>query len=152
MKFTLEVLVDAPLDHVLALLADPEHSKQWQPEIQDIQWLSGTPGAAGSTCRYHLRLPNGRNVTADETFIRRDPDGTEESVGVTNGIECRMLGRPLPTPDGRVCWIVEHDLRMHPIRAAVAFFFSPLVRRQSQTQFDRFAAWAELTHKDRSGV
>lgn len=152
MKFTLDVVIEAPLEHVLSLLADPEHAKHWQPEVQRIEWLSGVPGAAGSTCRHHLLMPNGRQVSADETFLRRDPDGTEESVGLTNGIEFRMLARALPTEQGQVRWVVEHDLRMHPIRAAVTFFLGPVIRRQSQTQLNRFARWAEATYKATSGA
>lgn len=147
MKFTQEVLVDAPLEHVLALLADPEHSMHWQPEIKRIEWLSGVPGATGSTCRHHIRLPNGRQVSADETVIRREPDGTEESIGLANGIEHHVLTRVVPLPEDRVRWVVEHDLRMDPARAVVGFFLGPVIRRQAQTLMGRFAAWAEQTHR-----
>lgn len=147
MKFTQEVLVNVPVEHLLSLLSDPEHSRRWQPEIQRIEWLSGVPGAAGSSCRHHIRLPNGRRVTAEETVIRRDPDGTEESLGLTNGIEHHVLARVLPTPEGSVRWVVEHDLRMAPARAVVGFFFEPVVRRQCRAQMARFAAWVEQTHR-----
>ncbi|MFJ6417197.1 SRPBCC family protein [Paeniglutamicibacter sp. NPDC091659] len=151
MKFTIEVPIDAPVEHVLALLAKPNHALHRQASLQRIEHRSGTPGEAGSTSTYHYRLPNGREVAGDETLLRKDPDGTEESLVKAKGLEHRVLSRVVAAPDGTARWVMENDMRFTGPMSFTAFFFGPSIRRQARLVLDEFARWAQHSYRAEGG-
>jgi hypothetical protein len=51
MKSAVELEIEAPLEKVAALLADPGNMTKWMEDLERVEPLSGEPGMPGSTFR-----------------------------------------------------------------------------------------------------
>lgn len=56
MKYTLDILIEAPLDICIHTFANSENMKHWQRGLVSIEHISGTPGALGAKMKLHYLM------------------------------------------------------------------------------------------------
>ena len=70
MKYTCTVVVDLPIDRVVALWEDESNFQEWQDGFVDIEHLSGTPNTKGAKSR--IVFQDKRRIELIETIISTD--------------------------------------------------------------------------------
>ena len=70
-ELTQEVVIDAPIAEVAALLADPEGPRKWHRDLQSIKVVKGTPGKPGVVAELTY-LDKGRKFKVTETIVSLD--------------------------------------------------------------------------------
>lgn len=87
MTYSHEILIDRPRDKVVALFADPEEAKNWQPGLISIEPISGPPGQEGSKSRLRFKMGKGEMEMTETILTRRLPEefhGVYDAPGVHN--------------------------------------------------------------------
>jgi uncharacterized protein YndB with AHSA1/START domain len=107
MRFTKEIIISQPLGRVLELLDDPEHIKQWQPDLLSITPLGGTPGRPGAKSSLAYEV-NGRQVNLIETIVARNLPKENTATYETNGMVHTISNR-LSAVDGKTTKMVSDN-------------------------------------------
>lgn len=71
MKYTIETIIEKPLDQVTQLYNDPLNYIKWMPGIISHQITSGKNREAGSTSIFTFKM-NGRDFILEETVLKND--------------------------------------------------------------------------------
>jgi uncharacterized membrane protein len=141
MKYTCEILIDLPRDHVLQHFENLEAMSKWQTGFISLEHVSGEPGQQGavSTLRYEM---NGRKIEMTETITSRNlPDEmsmTYEAKGVVNYI--RNL---FSEAGGQTRWVAENEFQLSGFMAVMGFFGKGQFIKQTQNDMERFKVYAE---------
>lgn len=87
MKYTVDIIIDKPIDEVIALFDNADNMKKWMEGLQSFEHLSGTPGHPGATSKLVFNT-GGRRMEMIETITVRDLprefSGTYDVKGVHN--------------------------------------------------------------------
>lgn len=67
MKYTVSILINAPLEKVVALWEDPAYFHQWQDGFESITHLEGIPNTKGAKSK--IVLDDKRRIELIETII-----------------------------------------------------------------------------------
>lgn len=142
MKYTLEIVIDRPIDEVVALFDDPENLKHWQPGFVSMKPLQGTPGQPGARTALVYKMGN-RTIEMTETIEVRDLPaeftGTYEAKGVWN----RVRNEFNAVSENRTRWISENEFRMSGMMKVLAALMPGMFRKQSMAYLENFKAFAE---------
>jgi len=71
MKFKLELTIEKPLVEVWKIFADTDNLKKWQPTLQNIEIINGTPGQTGAISKLNYE-ENERKFSLTEKIIHRE--------------------------------------------------------------------------------
>ena len=87
MKYSNEITINQPLDKVIALFDNADNLKEWMPNLERFEHLSGEPGQPGAKSK--MVFLRGKNkMTMVETITKNNlPEefsGTYEASGVIN--------------------------------------------------------------------
>ncbi|WP_164510834.1 SRPBCC family protein [Nonlabens xiamenensis] len=66
-----EIIIHLPLSKVIYLFQQPEYFKHWQHGLIDFKYLSGAPGAQGSTRQMRIKMA-GQAITMKEEITLVD--------------------------------------------------------------------------------
>lgn len=143
MRYQLELEIDVPREHVIALFLDPGNLAKWQPELVSFEQVSGAPREVGAVSRQVHKM-GGREVEMIETITVRDhPDAfsaTYEADGVWNLVENRFVD----LGNGRTGWVLDSEFRCSSLIPRLMAFFAPgMFRKQTLTFMERFRDFAE---------
>lgn len=67
MKYTNEVIINAPVNRVIELFDNADNMKEWQPGLVSFEHLSGTPGQVGAKSKLKYKMGN-REIEMIETI------------------------------------------------------------------------------------
>jgi hypothetical protein len=141
MKYTQEVVIDAPRDKVVRLFTDPEHFSEWQPEIVCYELVSGEQAQTGAKAELTTRAFNsvtGMTETVERNALPDELDVIYETHGVWNRNANRFLAESATTTR----WIASNEFRVQGPRKALALL-EPSFRKESRGVMERFKAFAE---------
>lgn len=71
MKYTTEIIIDAPRDEVIQKLDNPDNMKHWQRGLVDYELLEGTPGNEGAKMNLNYKMGK-REITMVETIVKNN--------------------------------------------------------------------------------
>jgi hypothetical protein len=71
MKYSVEVIIEKPIDEVIEKFSDPNNLSKWQPGLQSTKQLEGKPGAVGAKQQMNY-LMGKRKVEMIETITVND--------------------------------------------------------------------------------
>jgi carbon monoxide dehydrogenase subunit G len=110
MKYTCEIVIDSPIDDVIALFDNPDNMKEWQPGFISHEHMSGEPGQPGSKMRLKYKMGN-RDIEMVETILTRNlPEefsGTYEAKGVYNIVKNSFEA----TGDNKTRWVTYQEFK-----------------------------------------
>lgn len=134
MKYTTEVIIDAPRDEVIKKLDSTENIKHWQRGLVSAEHLSGTPGEVGAKMKLSYKLGK-RDMELVETITKRNfPNefhGTYDAKGMHNIQENYFE----ETPDGKTKWISTSEFIASSFALRVMMFLMPGAFKKQSKQY-----------------
>ena len=147
MKSIVELEIEAPLERVAALLAEPGNMTRWMDDLERVEILSGEPGIPGSTFRMV-----GKAGSAQSDFV----------VTVTRRTLPKALGLKLQSPSvdvavadtftalsaRRTKLVSEEVFRFHGLfNTLFSFLARNTIRKHHRRHIESFKRFAEDTSK-----
>jgi uncharacterized protein YndB with AHSA1/START domain len=141
MKYTTEILINAPREQVVALFADPESMSRWQTKLVSRTHLNGEPGNTGAKSTLVFDM-NGSRTEMTETIVKRDlPDAytaAYDSKGVHNVVVNRF------TEEGdQTRWVAENEFQFSGFMWLMARLMRPVFVKQTREDMTLFKDFAE---------
>ncbi|HCS20889.1 MAG TPA: SRPBCC family protein [Bacteroidetes bacterium] len=142
MKFTTEIVINKPIDEVIALFDDPNNMDKWMEGLQSFVHLSGTPGQPGAKSRLKFKMGS-REVEMIETVtVRNLPDefsGTYEAKGVYNVV----VNRFSKISDTQTRYLTENEFQFKGFMRIIAFLMPGAFKKQSMKFLKDFKNFTE---------
>lgn len=142
MKYTCEIVIDRPLDEVIALFDNPDNLKEWQPGLIDIEHLSGDPGHPGAKARLKYNMGN-RNVEMTETILTRNlPEefsSTYEAKNVYNIVKNTFE----KVDENRTKWTAFQEFKLYGFMKLFGWLMPGSFKKQSMKYMEYFKEFVE---------
>lgn len=142
MKYTNEIIIDAPRGKVVELFADPDKVSEWQPGFISMEPISGTPGQDGAKTKMHYKMGK-RDVEMIETItsnkLPNEFSGTYEAKGVYNLVSNYFED----LPDGKTKYWTTNEFQMKGFMKIIAFLFPNAFKKESQKYLVKFKDFVE---------
>ena len=143
MKYTVDVVIDRPIDEVVENFDDPEKLKEWMQGLESFEHIEGTPGEVGAKSKLHFKMGK-RELDMIETItVKNLPDefgGTYEADGVFN----TNLIRFEETGSNQTRMSMDTKFEMQTLMMKLMGFFMPgAFKKQSRKNLEDFKAYAE---------
>lgn len=71
MKYSLELIINLPVDQVIQLFDSSENLHKWMEGLQSMEHLTGTPGEVGATSKMTFQMGK-RSIEMVETITVKD--------------------------------------------------------------------------------
>lgn len=142
MKYTCEILIEAPRSKVIALFDNPDNMKYWQKGFKSLDHISGEKGQPGAKSKLKYEMGK-RSIEMIETITERNlPEefhATYETKGVFN-----IQKNFFEEEGNQTKWISESEFLCSGFMKIISFFFGERsFKKQSQVFMDDFKAFAE---------
>ena len=142
MQYTLETTIDLPRDRVVEMFEDRGNLQQWQPDLLQIEHLSGEPRQVGETSRLVYRMGR-KQLEMVETIVVRNPpeefSATYEAKGVWNRVDNRFID----LHDRRTQWSVESQFKCGGFMRIIALLMPGMFRKETRKYMQQFKQFAE---------
>lgn len=142
MKFTSEIILNAPIEKVVELFDNPQNMHKWMHGLQSFEHLSGRPGHPGAKSKLTYDM-NGRKVEMIETVtVRNLPDefsGTYEAKGVFNIVKNKFQ----KISENQTRYLTENEFQFKGFMKAIALLMPGAFKKQSNTFLKDFKAFVE---------
>lgn len=142
MKYTNEVIINAPRAKVVELFENPDHIAKWQPGFISMEHLSGNAGEVGAKTKLLYQMGK-RKIEMVETITDKAlPDrfgGTYEAKNVWN----EVVNHFEELPDERTRYRAETEFRLMGFMKIMGWLMPGAFRKQSQKYLDLLKDFAE---------
>lgn len=105
MKFKLELLINKPRSDVWKFFTDAENIKLWQPSLQGIENISGTPGQPGTVSKWTYQESE-REFSLTETILEQD-EPTRFEHQFENQFATNTVNNQFIAVDNGTLWTIE---------------------------------------------
>ncbi|HSK47128.1 MAG TPA: SRPBCC family protein [Coriobacteriia bacterium] len=141
MKYTQEIVIDAPRARVVELFTDPDHFTDWQPGLECYERTSGEQAQTGATAELTTRAGN-RVTGMTETIERNALPDELNVIYETHGVWNRNANRFVEESPTTTRWISENEFRFTGVRKALGMLEGSF-KKESLDTMERFKAFAE---------
>lgn len=143
MKYTVDIVIDKPVDEVITLFDDPDGLMQWMEGLEKFEHLEGTPSEVGAKSRLHFKMGK-REIEMIETItVKNLPEefgGTYEADGVFNTNMVRF--KPVGSNQTRMSMDTEFEFQ-NLMMKLMGFFMPGAFKKQTKKNLEAFKAYAE---------
>lgn len=143
MQYIVDVVINKPVEEVVALFDDPDNLHEWMEGLQSFEHLEGDPGAIGSKSRLRFKMGD-RDIEMIETITARNlPDefsATYETDGVFNTNRIGFV----ETGAGQTRMTMNPEFQFTNFPMKIMAFFAPFIfKKQTRKNLEAFKAFAE---------
>ncbi|MBN1339614.1 MAG: SRPBCC family protein [Bacteroidales bacterium] len=142
MKYTVDTVVNLPVEKVVKLFDNPENNFKWMEGLLGMESLSGTPGQPGAKSKLRFQMGK-KEMEMTETLLKRNlPQEltfSYEAKGVYNIVKNRF--ESLPGNKTRV--INDQEFRFSGFMKFIAPFMKKAFVKQSEKYLQDFKRFAE---------
>lgn len=142
MKYTEEIVISKPVEHVVELFDNPDNMDQWMEGLQSFETISGTTGQPGAKSRLKFKMGK-RDIEMIETVTARNlPDEyvtTYEADGVFNIVKNRFVA----LPDGKTKFVNEQEFQFKGFMKIIGFLMPGAFKKQSRKYLNDFKHFVE---------
>lgn len=142
MKYTVQTVIEKPIDFVIQLFDDPDNLHKWMKGLEKFEHLDGEPGKQGAKSKLTFNI-NGRKMVLTETILDRNLPtifkASYDSKGVHNIIEARFE----KADDTRTTYISMEEFQFSGIMKLLAPLMSSIFKKQSQKNLSDFKNFVE---------
>lgn len=142
MKYINEVTINLPRERVSELFQDPDFAHNWQPGLQSIEPVSGTPGQVGSVAHMHYD-ENGRKMTLKETITSNNLPEEFSAVYEAPNVHNISSNRFYAVSEHQTRWVMENEFKFGGFMRIMAFFMRGAFPDRTQKDMEGFKAAAE---------
>ncbi|MBT8219308.1 MAG: SRPBCC family protein [Bacteroidia bacterium] len=144
MKYSIQTIIDAPLDKFIAIMDDPERMIHWQRGLVGHEFVEGEPGKPGSKMRLDYDL-KGRKFSLMETVISSDLPNSFEATYEMPGMYNAQVNTFESTPDGQTRWTTDAEFTSDKFLYKIMMFLMPgQFKKQSRIIMDDLKAYVEF--------
>ena len=143
MKYSVQTIINLPVDRVVELFDNPDNLPHWQPGLQSFEHLSGEPGTPGAKSLLKYKMGK-REIEMVETILTRNlPNefsGTYEAKGVFNIVKNSFI----PITENQTRLVTDCEFQFSSWSMKIFGWLMPgAFKKQSQKYSDQFKAFAE---------
>lgn len=142
MKYTNEIIINAPVKRVIELFDNADNMKEWQPGLVSFEHLSGTPGEVGAKSRLRYKMGK-REIEMIETItVKNLPEefsGTYEAKGVLNIIKNSFA----PVGKNQTKQISENEFQLSGFMKLMGWVMPGMFKKQTQQYLEDFKTFVE---------
>ena len=143
MKYTIETIIDLPLQDVINKLDSIENLRHWQRGLEKVEHISGTPGKVGAKMKLSYKFGK-REMDLVETIIKREFPHEFHATYDTKGIHNIQKNFFEETPEGQTKWISKSEFIPSSFMLRVMAFLMPgAFKKQSRKYLEDFKNFAE---------
>jgi uncharacterized protein YndB with AHSA1/START domain len=141
MRYTQEIVIDAPRDTVVALFTDPSGFKEWQPGLECYELVSGEQAQTGAKAELTTRA--GSRVTGMTETVEDNSLPDEMSVVYeTHGVWNRSINRFSEESPASTKWVSDNEFRFEGARKLLGLMEGSF-EKESRTTMELFKAFVE---------
>jgi len=144
MKYTCDIVIDKPIDEVIALFDNPDNMEKWQPGFISHEHISGESGMPGAKMRLKYKMGK-RDIEMVETILTRNlPEefsGTYEAKGVYNIVKNSFE----PIGENKTMWKTYQEFKFSGFMKIIGFLMPGSFKKQSMKYMELFKEFAEST-------
>jgi hypothetical protein len=141
MKSTVIVDINAPLEEVASLFADPDNNVKWMKDIERIEKLSGERGSTGSTYRL---IPKHGPMVFTATVVSNIPPKDLRLVLDSSTVRVDVHATLSMLPDNRTRLVSEEVFRFKGMFNTVfGLFAHNAIRKAHLLHIESFKNFAE---------
>lgn len=141
MHYKTEIVINLSREKVIELFDSAENLKHWQPGLQAIDYISGTPGEVGAKSQLHFIMGKRRIEMVETITVKNLPEefsATYETKGVFNEVKNYFHAEGDQTR-----WVSENVFKFSGFMKIVGLLFSKSFPKQSYQYQEFFKAFAE---------
>ena len=142
MKYSNEVIINAPRDKVVALFDNPEMLSAWQPGLQSYELMSGTAGQPGAETLLHYHMGKSK-LEMHETIVSRNLPDEYSALYIVNGVRNEVSHFFEILPDNKTRYHTENIFFFQGYMKLFGWLFPKMFKQQSQIYMDDFKKFAE---------
>lgn len=143
MKYTIETVIDAPLEDFISKMDNPDYMKHWQRGLVSHEFTSGIPGEKGSKMVMNYDH-KGRKFSLEETIIDRSLPNKFDATYVMPGMYNLQRNIFESTSDGKTKWISNCEFTSDKFMYRIMMFLMPgLFKKQSILLINDLKAFVE---------
>jgi len=142
MKYTTEIIIDKPLEHVMVLFKDANNLKHWQRGLKSTKLLKGESGKEGAKRKLEMNM-EGRNITMIETITKCELPHNWHARYTSNGLESIQQNYFESSEDNKTYWKTTSEFRFSGFMAIVGRVLPGIFKRRSKTVMQDFKNFAE---------
>ncbi len=141
-KFTMDLVLDRPIEAVWRAFDNPENLKAWQRDLVSVEPVSGTPGQPGAVSRLTYREGKRVIVLTETITERQQPNhfaGTYDAGMGLNHITADFS----PQGSNATLWRMGYESQSRGIWKLLAPLFAGMIRKRTRDDAARFKAALE---------
>ncbi len=142
MTYTTEIIVEKPIDEVMALFKNPDNLMHWQRGLKSTKLLKGVSGEAGAKRKLEINL-EGRDITMIETITKCDLPHNWHARYTSNGLESIQENYFEPKTPNSTYWRTYSKFKFSGFMKVVGALLPNLFKKRSSTVMKDFKNFAE---------
>ena len=143
MKYSIEIIIDKPVNEVISKLDSVQNLKHWQPGLIATEHVSGIPGELGAKMKLKYRFGR-RETEMIETVLKRAFPKEFHASYTTRGMRNIQKNYFKATENGFTKWTSESEFQPTTVRMRVLLFLMPSAfKKQSLKYMSDFKNFVE---------
>lgn len=143
MKYTVDVIIEKPIDQVIELFDNPDNMKHWMSGLKSFEHLSGEPGQPGAKSLLRFQMGKREMEMIETITLRNLPEeltGTYEADGTLNISQNRFIDiNGLSTK-----WVAENEFQFGGFMMKLMGLIMPgMFKKQTLKFMNSFKQFAE---------
>jgi hypothetical protein len=144
MKLKLELLLNKRRLDVWRAFDNQENLKRWQPTLQSVQHIQGTPGHEGSVAVLTYN-EKGRRVILEQVILEKSAPERYSTTSYGEHSSNRVVNTFVADAATQTRWELEATYRFRGMWRLLTPLLRPAIRRQTLTEMERFKKFVEET-------
>lgn len=143
MKYSLEIIVNIPLEEFIRKFDNVENMKHWQRGLISAEHISGTPGEFGAKMKLTYKFGN-RKMELIETITKRNLPHEIHGTYTANGVNNIQENYFEETNDGYTKWVSKSEfIPLSFMMKLMTLLMPRTFKKQSLTYMKDFKSFAE---------
>ena len=143
MKYSIDIIIEKPLDEVIQKLDNVDNMKHWQKGLVATEHISGTPGEIGAKMQMKYKMGK-REFDLTETITKRNFPHEFHATYTAKGMHSHQENFFESTNDGYTKWTSTSEFKPGNFMMKVMAFLMPgAFKKQSMTYMVDFKNFVE---------
>lgn len=143
MKYTLDIVIEVPLDICTKKFSTTENMKHWQRGLISMEHISGTPGEFGSKMKLNFNLEK-RDLYIIETITHKNFPGEFHATYATENMDNLQENYFTTTPENYTKWTSISEFIPLNFKMRMMLLLMPKIfKKQSLKYMKDFKNFAE---------
>ena len=143
MKYSCEVIIDAPREEVIKKLDNPENMKHWQRGLINYELTSGTAGQPGATMSLEYQMGK-RHLKMVETIVKNNFPSEFQANYDAKGVKNMQHNYFEEMHDGTTKWRSDAEFKFDSFGLKFISWIMPgAFKKQSMIYLTDFKAFVE---------